>query len=54
MTPGKKMPPRLVVAKQSEWGAACKETGVGERGRTGAGAVEREGWLGTGLGGLGT
>ena len=31
MTPGKEMPPRLVAAKQSEWGAACKEKGVGKK-----------------------
>ena len=31
MTPGKEMPPRLVAAKQSEWGAAWKEKGVGKK-----------------------
>jgi len=31
MTPGKEIPPRLGVAKQSEWGAACKEKEGGGR-----------------------
>ena len=47
MTPRQVNAPKKIVAKQAAWGAACKEK-EGERGCTGAGAVNGEGEVGNG------
>ena len=49
MTPRQVNAPKKIVAKQAAWGAACKEKEGREKGRTGAGAVKKEGRSGTGV-----